>query len=82
MKLPICRGQVDEVIRMREDRQQIAAVSMLKKSADLVERERACAPLHIILHKHLDRGATDGAAALDRHMHATADRHVGAQEQR
>ena len=55
---------------------------MLKKSADLVARERACEPLHIILHKHLDRGATDGAAALDRHMHATADRHVGAQEQR
>ena len=31
-------------------------------------------------YEHLDRGAIDGAAALDRHVHPTADRHVGAQE--
>ncbi len=54
---------------------------MLKKSADLVAHERACEPLHVILHKHLDRGAIDGAPALNRHVHATADRHVGAQQQ-
>ena len=55
---------------------------MLKKSADFVGHKRACEPLHVVLHKHLDRGALDRAAALDRHVHATADRHVGAQQQR
>lgn len=65
---------------MREDRQQLAALHVIKKSRNLLTGERTREPLHVVLHEYLDRGAIDGAAALDRHMNATADRHVGAEQ--
>ena len=53
---------------------------MFEKSADLLARKRTREPLHVVLHEHLDRGALDRATALDRSVHATADRHVRAQK--
>jgi hypothetical protein len=53
---------------------------VIKKSCNLLASERTREPLHVILHEHLDRGAIDGATALNRHVHATADRHVGAEK--
>src|SRR5437764_1223288 len=53
---------------------------MFKKGADFLGRERTCEPLHIVLHKHLNRSAFDRTTALDRSVHAAADGHVRAQE--
>ena len=53
---------------------------MIKKSRNLLARERTREPLHVVLHEYLDCGAIDGAAALDRHVYATADRHVGSEK--
>src|SRR2546430_2383733 len=53
---------------------------MFKKGADFLAREWTCEPLHVVLHKHLNRGTFDRTAALDCGVHATADRHVRAEE--
>ena len=55
---------------------------MFEEGANFFGRERAREPLHVVLHEHLHGGALDRAGALDRHVHAAADRHVGAEEKR
>ena len=58
----------------------LAALSMFEEDANFLALERPREPLHVVLHEHLDRGALDRATALDCSMHATADRHVRAQQ--
>ena len=53
---------------------------MFEESANFLELERSREPLHVVLHEHLDRGALDRAAALDRGVDAATDRHMRAQQ--
>ena len=53
---------------------------MVEKRANLPASKRPGEPLHIVLHKDLHCSAPDGTSPLNRHVHATADRHVRAKE--
>jgi hypothetical protein len=53
---------------------------VIEKRADLLARQGPGKPLHIVLHEDLHGRAPDGTSSLDRHVHATADRHMGAQK--
>ena len=53
---------------------------MFKKGADLPGRERKCEPLHVVLHKHLHRGAVDRTRPFDGYVDTAADRHVCAEQ--
>ena len=80
MKLRIGRGEIDQIIGMRENGAKPAALPMIKKSADFLAPKWPCEPLHVVLHKNLHRSAVNGTRALDRAMYAAADRHVGAEQ--
>src|ERR1043166_3149692 len=65
---------------MSKDREELAALSMVQESANFVASERPREPLHVVLHEHLDGGAVNRATTLDRLVHASANRHMCAQE--
>jgi hypothetical protein len=80
MKLWIRGGEIDEIIRVSEDRQYLAALSVFEKRENFFGREWPGEPLHVVLYKHLHGGAVDRAGSVDGHVHAATDRHVSAQE--
>jgi len=82
MKLRIGRRQIDQIIGVRKDGSQLAALLMLQESADFLGRKRTSEPLHVVLHENLHSRALDRAGALDRHVRPTRNRHVGAEQRR
>src|SRR5438309_10537459 len=53
---------------------------MFEEGTNFLACERPREPLHVVLHEHLDRGALDRTTALDRGVHAAANRHVCAEK--
>ena len=53
---------------------------MFEKRENFVGPEWPGEPLHVVLYKNLHGGAFDRAGAVDGHVHAAADRHVGAEK--
>ena len=80
MKLRIGRGEVDQVVGVRENGVELAALRVPEKGGDLGTLERTREPLHVVLHEDLHRRALDRARALNRAMHAPANRHMRAEE--
>ena len=80
VKLRVGRREIDQVIRVRENRGELGPLRMIEERLDLVRRERPREPLHVVLHENLHRRALDRTRALDRAMHAAADRDVRAEQ--
>ena len=80
VKLRIGRGKIDQVIRVRENGAEFAALCVIEKGANFFGKKGPGKPLHVVLHKNLHRGAANRARALNRAMHPAADRHMGAEE--
>jgi hypothetical protein len=52
----------------------------MEKRENLLARERAREPLHVVFHENLHGGAPNVAGPLDRQVRPSPDRHVGAQK--
>ena len=80
VKLPVRGGEIDEIICVRENRQQFAALLMFAEGPDFFAGKRACEPLHVVFYEDLNGCAVDRASALNRRVDATGNRHVRAKK--
>src|SRR5581483_9196301 len=80
MKLSVCGGEINEIIRVSEDRKRFAAIPMFGKADDFIASKRASEPLHVVFHEHLHGSAIDRTSAFDSHVGTARNRHVRAEQ--
>ena len=66
---------------MRENGMEFGALSMIEKRRDLGPLQWPGKPLHIVLHKNLHSRALNRTRSFNRPVHATADGHVGTEDE-
>jgi hypothetical protein len=80
VKLRIGRGEIDQIIRVREHRSQLGALLVIEKSPNFTGGQWPGEPLHVVFHENLHRAAIDRTSALDRQVCAARDGHMGTEQ--
>ena len=80
VKRRINRRQVDEVLRVNEDRRSAALVSLGSECSAIFPGERLTRPLELVPGKQRQRSRADRPPALKDRVHAALDRHMRAEE--